>query len=243
MENKYIRWQQRLSNFSKALKELSDAVDWAETRALNKLEKQGLIQAFEYTHELAWKTLKDFFAYRGNSEIFGSRDAFNEAFQAGIITDGEVWMDMIKSRNETSHAYDEAAAAEVGLVIVNRYFGQFQALEQKLTELKEQVKERFLGLSEDNLQRINTVLTQFKRIDKAVVYGSRAKGNYKPGSDIDLCLYVKNIDLSGQYKIETALDDLFLPYKFDVTIYEKITNMELKNHIDRIGKQIYPSKL
>ena len=66
-----IRWIQRLSNYAKALKRLKDAVELEKERPLSNLEKQGLIQAFEFTHELAWKTLKDLLEHRGNSEIYG----------------------------------------------------------------------------------------------------------------------------------------------------------------------------
>lgn len=131
-----IRWHQRLSNYSKALIELTEAVTLANQRELSKLEKQGLIQAFEYTHELAWKTIKDFLEARGNSTIFGSRDASSEAFRLGIITDGQIWMNMIKSRNQTSHTYDEAVAQEIVSMIIETYFNQFKFLEQKFLELK-----------------------------------------------------------------------------------------------------------
>jgi nucleotidyltransferase substrate binding protein (TIGR01987 family) len=80
-----IRWQQRFSNYTKALEQLSDAVSLSRKRGLSKLEKQGLIQAFEYTHELAWKVLKDFLESRGKSDLYGSKDVTREAFRLGII--------------------------------------------------------------------------------------------------------------------------------------------------------------
>ncbi len=95
-----VRWQQRFSNYRRALAQLSR---FMEVEELNDLEKQGLIQAFEYTHELAWKTLSDFLKQKGNAEIYGSKDAAREAFKLGLVEKGEVWMDMIKSRNLTSH--------------------------------------------------------------------------------------------------------------------------------------------
>ncbi|MEM9992222.1 MAG: nucleotidyltransferase substrate binding protein, partial [Bacteroidota bacterium] len=82
MENQEdIRWIQRLSNYKKALYKLGEAVTLSKERTLSELEKQGLIQAFEYTHELAWKVMQDFFVYQGNTEIRGSRDATRAAFQ------------------------------------------------------------------------------------------------------------------------------------------------------------------
>lgn len=100
------RWEQRLENFSKALKQLENAVLLAEERELSDLEKQGLIQAFEFTHELAWNVMKDYFFFQDNISIIGSRDATREAFSIKLIQDGEGWLEMIKSRNKTSHTYN-----------------------------------------------------------------------------------------------------------------------------------------
>ena len=85
----------------------------AERRDLSDLERQGLIQAFELTHELAWNTLKDFLAARGSSEkLYGSRDATRAAFAAELIEDGEAWMMMIEHRNESSHTYNDEVPRE-----------------------------------------------------------------------------------------------------------------------------------
>lgn len=105
-----IRWQQRLANYQKALRQLEDAVALRQTRALSSLEQQGLIQAFEFTHELAWNVMKDFFVYQGNSNLAGSRDATRAAFAAQLVTDGQAWMDMIGSRNQSSHTYNSETA-------------------------------------------------------------------------------------------------------------------------------------
>ncbi|NUQ23875.1 MAG: nucleotidyltransferase substrate binding protein [Saprospiraceae bacterium] len=126
MNRQDIRWEQRLNNYNKALLQLEDAVTLAKKRALSKLEEQGLIQAFEFTHELAWKVMKDYFEYQGNTSITGSRDATREAFQVGLISDGEGWMEMIKSRNSTSHTYNEKTAAEIANHVINNYIGLFK---------------------------------------------------------------------------------------------------------------------
>ena len=123
-----VRWQQRFCSYSNALNELQEAVDLAKSRPLTKLEKQGLIQCFEYTHELAWKCIKDFVGEQGNTEIFGSRDALCEAFKLGIVEDGETWMQMIKSRNLTSHIYDQKTADEIAELIINEYIPPFWQL-------------------------------------------------------------------------------------------------------------------
>ena len=122
-----IRWQQRLNNFSRALTQLEGAVTLARERQLSELERQGLIQSFEYTHELAWNLMKDWFSYQGNTAITGSRDAIREAFSRGLIQDGETWMETIASRNQTSHAYNEAVAARIAERIVNDYATIFRS--------------------------------------------------------------------------------------------------------------------
>lgn len=145
-----IRWIQRFSNYKKALKQLQDAVELMGERELSILEKQGFIQSFEYTHELAWKTLKDFLENRGNADIYGSRDATKKAFALGLVEDGEIWMQMIKSRNLTGHTYDESTADGIIDLVKNLYYDQLGKLKIKMEEL-----------------------------EKASLYGFRANGNYK----------------------------------------------------------------
>ena len=131
-----IRWIQRLSNYKKALKRLKEAVELEAERSLSDLEKQGLIQAFEFTHELAWKTIKDFYEYQGESDIQGSRDASRLAFQRGLLENGETWMDMIKNRNLTSHTYDDETAEKIVSAICGQYIHEFIKMEERLTQLK-----------------------------------------------------------------------------------------------------------
>jgi nucleotidyltransferase substrate binding protein (TIGR01987 family) len=106
MENQDIRWKQRFSNFEKALLKLSEVIEKKEI--LSDLEKEGLIQRFEFTHELSWQVMKDFLIYDGIQNIIGSRSAVREAFNKGIISNGGIWMEMIESRNRTSHTYLES---------------------------------------------------------------------------------------------------------------------------------------
>lgn len=130
-----IRWKQRFSNYRLALSRLAEGVSIAHQRPLSDLEKQGLIQAFEFTHELAWNVMKDFFAYQGNVSIMGSRDATREAFAEGLVEDGEGWMEMIKSRNQTSHTYNRKIADEIVERILVSYFPLFETFSRRLTEL------------------------------------------------------------------------------------------------------------
>lgn len=137
MTTKDIRWKQRFSNFEKAFKQLEEAVELAQSRNLSRLEQQGVIQGFEYTHELAWQVLKDYFLHQGNPEIRGSRDATREAFKLGLIEDGDTWMDMIRSRNLTSHTYNEEVATDIVNRVIKDYFAAFQQLLHKMTEIEE----------------------------------------------------------------------------------------------------------
>lgn len=130
-----IRWQQRLANYKKALGQLTKFIDKGE---LNELEELGLIKAFEYTYELAWNVIKDFFGDRGNRNIYGSRDAIREAFSAGLIEDGEGWMEMYADRNKTSHTYNEETADEIMRNVFKRYFPLFLALREKMESLAEE---------------------------------------------------------------------------------------------------------
>ena len=138
-KSKDIRWLQSFDNYTKVLEQLSMAVSLANERKLSKLEEQGLIQSFEYTHELAWNTLKDFLIEQGNRDM----------------------------------------------------------------------------------------------------YGSRAKGNYRIGSDIDLTIIGTDIDLSKLNEIENRLDDLMLPYSFDISVFSHIKNDGLLDHIKHVGKEFY----
>lgn len=132
-----VRWIQRFNNYKKALKQLMEAVELTKERELSNLEKQGLVQAYEFTQELSWKVLKDFMQSRGIQDLFGSKDAVREAFKIGVIENGDIWMDMIKSRNLTSHTYNESAIEEIIDLIVNKYYEEFKNFNQRMDKLKE----------------------------------------------------------------------------------------------------------
>lgn len=143
-----IRWKQRFSNYQKALQRLKDNIEYFSTFLAENITpadilKQGLIQSFEFTHELAWNVMKDYAVYQGNSEIKGSRDAVRYSAQVGLI---------------------------------------------------------------------------------------------------DLTFEGKNLSLNLIYQIAVDLDDLLLPYFFDLSIKEKITNPDLLDHIKRVGMEFYSLK-
>jgi nucleotidyltransferase substrate binding protein (TIGR01987 family) len=139
-QNPDVRWRQRFENFQGAFAQLTKAVALARQRPLSELEQQGLIQAFEFTHELAWNVLKDYLEAQGYVDIIGSRGATRTAFQNGLVEDGEAWMDMIKARNRTTHTYNCKVAESIAKDILNRFEPAFAALQrhfQKLANLKE----------------------------------------------------------------------------------------------------------
>lgn len=124
-----IRWQQRFSNFRRALAQLEKALQLAKTRQLSELEMQGLIQGFEYTYELAWNVLKDYLQYQGVQGIIGARDAIMEGFKTGLLAEGKDWLRMMQSRTQTSHTYNETTAILVAEAVIMVYYGLFKDLE------------------------------------------------------------------------------------------------------------------
>ena len=134
-----IRWQQRFSNYQKALMRLSEAVDVLNSQDIvNVLEltllKEGLIQRFEYTHELAWKVMKDYLEYQGYVDIRGSRDAIRKSLELNIISDRR-WKSTIEARNLTSHNYDDETAENIYGEIIEVYYPLFIEFENKMKSL------------------------------------------------------------------------------------------------------------
>jgi nucleotidyltransferase substrate binding protein (TIGR01987 family) len=131
MEND-IRWKQRFYNYQKAVNQLTKFIEKGE---LNELEEQGIIKAFEYTYELAWKVIKDYYEQQGEVAIQGSRDAIRIAFQRGLIADGDNWMKMIKSRIASVHTYNLEVVKQINQDIHNIYFQLFLELQKKMASL------------------------------------------------------------------------------------------------------------
>ena len=132
--NDDCRWLQRFNNYKNALARLGDAVTLSQQRALSELEEQGLIQAFEFTHELAWNVMKDYLVFQGHSQITGSRDAIRLAFQVGLVADGVNWMDTINGRHESLQTYDAVAARNLAEKIISCYYGLFRKFEKKMCD-------------------------------------------------------------------------------------------------------------
>ena len=133
-----IRWKQRFGNFLKAFQALAEGVDLAQTRDLSNLEQQGLIQSFEFTHELAWNVLKDYLEEKGFSGLIGSKDATRLAFKNDLIDQGDDWLKMIEARNLTTHTYNFAVAQSVVEDILERYHPAFEDMAMRFALLRDQ---------------------------------------------------------------------------------------------------------
>jgi len=129
-----IRWKQRFQNFHRAYTLLHEALEHGPD-ALSILEKEGVVQRFEFSFELAWKTLKDFLEEGGlNITPVTPRQVIKEAFAAKMLADGQVWIDMLNHRNLLTHIYDEAVFKNAVEAISARYLPAMEALHRDLTK-------------------------------------------------------------------------------------------------------------
>ncbi len=135
MENQDIRWKQRFEHFVNAFKQLRNAQKLKSEREFTELELQGVIQAFEVSQELSWKVMKDFLEEQGKTDLFGSKNAVREAFNVGLISNGDIWLEMIKTRNITSHIYDENQVKIILTEILSKYYPVFLEFENKMKNL------------------------------------------------------------------------------------------------------------
>lgn len=139
MVDSNIRWLERLDTYKKALARLTETVLLFKHQPLSPLEKDGMVQRFEYTQELAWKLLKNYIEYQGEEQrLTGSRDVVRRAFAMGLIKDSDTWFDMLDSRNTTSHVYDEKVEVEVLDKIINLYYPILNDLKEAMEEISRQ---------------------------------------------------------------------------------------------------------
>lgn len=129
MRTKEIRWKQRFENFNKAYNQFHKAIQNFDK--LSVLEKEGLIQRFEYTFELAWKTLKDYLESQEVEAKF-PREVIKQAFHYELIQDGELWMDMLEKRNLLAHTYDEERFNFAVKKIKEEYYGAISQIHSLL---------------------------------------------------------------------------------------------------------------
>lgn len=131
--NPDLRWKQRFENFEKALRLLREAL--ADVESLSVLEKEGAVQRFEFTFELGWKTLHDYLAYSGVVVVpVTPRSVIKQAFAAKIISDGQLWIDMLDCRNLMSHTYDEAVFDQAVRQMAERFLNGLDEAHKFLKE-------------------------------------------------------------------------------------------------------------
>ena len=129
--NKDIRWKQRFQNFEKAFILLKNSL---EAKSFSVVERAGIVQIFEFTFELGWKTLKDYLEEQGVKAAF-PRDVIKEAFRTQLIEDGDTWMDMLDKRNLMAHTYDDDKAELAFRLIQDKFFVAIENLYGKLNQL------------------------------------------------------------------------------------------------------------
>jgi nucleotidyltransferase substrate binding protein (TIGR01987 family) len=134
MQNADIRWEQRFGNYRKALAKLEQVAAGKDIASLSELEKEGMIQRFEYTFELAWKTLQDLLEYKGYRDIAGPNPVLEQALNDGYIENEKGWRSMKKSREMTSHTYNSETAEDISEDIVAHYYKLLKALEARLEQ-------------------------------------------------------------------------------------------------------------
>lgn len=135
MSSQDIRWLQRFEHFKQAHEQLKEALAELASRELSRLEKQGTVQAFEFTYELAWNVLRDYLIWQGAETISGSRDAIREGFRLGLISDGQAWLAMLQDRNRTVHTYNETTANQIIAQLASVYATLFAEFEVKFDGL------------------------------------------------------------------------------------------------------------
>lgn len=232
MNNEHIRWKLRYNSFSKAFLQLEKAV---QLKTYSEYEQEALIHRFEYTLELAWKTLQDYLEERGFIDVRGPKPVIKQAFQDNILSDGNIWIEMLESRNLTTHSYDKETSNTITNKIVNNYYFAIRELKNTLFErYNKDAKQIKFGLEEKHYEIIKNVLNKINEIEQIIIFGSRAIGTAKNGSDIDLAIKGANINHNLILKILRDLDDLSVAYKFDVIHYDTAST-ELKEQIDKYG--------
>lgn len=244
MSDSDTRWVQRFQNFQLALARLTTAVGIAQP---SEIERAGLIQFFEYTFELAWKTLKDYLEAEGFApeDVRSPRAAIRQAFAQAVVADGAGWLRMLDDRNRTVHTYDEAAAAQVAHNVATAWLPLLTALHARLlpdvsrpTAPPPLPSPAAEPLPPAELAELRAVFGQVPGLTKVVLFGSRAKGTHRPTSDIDLALFGP-LSPAALARAAGLLDASTLPYQVDVLAYDDIDSPDLRAHIGRVGVVVW----
>jgi nucleotidyltransferase substrate binding protein (TIGR01987 family) len=127
-----VRWKQRFDNYKKALSHLKSAVHYAKDKPKNDIGLLSVIKAFELSFEPAWNVMKDFLTMKGIAGIIGSKDAVRHAHNEGLISDGQLWINMIDVRNLATHSYNEETAEAIVEKIIEQYFAALTAFTDRM---------------------------------------------------------------------------------------------------------------
>ena len=241
-----IRWQYRFRNFSRAFSLLREALD-DPIEGLNQLEREGVIQRFEFTFELSWQLLRDRLEYDGVviSQVT-PRNVIREAVSTGLVPDGRIWEEMIEDRNRMSHRFDCDLFEEVLANVRGDYLPAFGELHHRMNAeidaatIGDDEGDRITktGLPASILEQLRRVFSQYPDLDAVRLFGSYATGRATHRSDIDLAT-VGITDRLRAGRLALDLEDLPIIQKCDVQAYESIDYAPLKRHIDERGVTIY----
>ena len=242
------RWLYRFDNYKRAFGLLREAMETLEVRELTQLEKEGVIQRFEYTWELAWKLIKDYLEHEGIVlDKITPASVLRAALQAKVIDHGERWMQALDARNKMSHTYDFDVFEATIQEIQKTYLGLFDTLHVAMMEvaLEGPQTDRLVdmaadhGLSGQQLQTIHDILRPWAhKIAEVGLFGSRATGNYRPYSDIDLILYGE-VEASDIDRLHTLFEESSLPMEVDVNAWNLITDPPLKAHVKSVMRPLF----
>jgi nucleotidyltransferase substrate binding protein (TIGR01987 family) len=224
------RFEQRRADLQKAVIRLEEACAEPESSFL----RDSVIQRFEFCWELAWKMLKLQLAYLG-IEALSPRDVIRQSLQAGLIGDGEVWTEAQLHRNMTSATYEEPRAGfaprvgQRGQHLANQVGAAMQSA-RKVNPAS--------GLSEQILSLLRQEISRFPEVRAAYLYGSRARGNYTPRSDIDIAIDAPAMTQQAFAQLWSALQATPIAYPLDCVWLQALPESALKEQIRKEGRPV-----
>lgn len=244
-----IRWHYCFRNFSHAFSLLREALD-GPIEGLTQLEREGVIQRFEFTFELSWQLLKDRLEYDGALiSPVTPRNVIREAASTGLVNDGQIWEEMIEDRNRMSHRFDCDLFEGILGNVRGDYLPAFGELHHRMNaEIAaaaigddEGYRITETGLPTSILEQLRRIFSQYPDLDAVRLFGSYATGKATPRSDIDLAT-LGIIDRYVLGRLALDLEDLPIIQKCDVQVYESINYEPLRRHIDEKGITIYEKR-
>ncbi|WOD41157.1 HI0074 family nucleotidyltransferase substrate-binding subunit [Nodosilinea sp. E11] len=229
-----LRWVQRFQNFDEAYQTFGRVFERYQTAPDDEVVQIALIQAFAFTFEIAWRTMKEYLEYDGYSGLSNSKQTVRVAFQAGMITSPEDWMATIARRNMTNHVYDTAVLQEMITFIRDEFIPLVQAFHSEFSQAMS------YGLSKQQLKDIVQFIAAYPEIEEAILFGSRALCTQKPASDVDIAIKGDGVTSALAARLKFDIEaDTYLPYFFNFVAYGMIPCESLRQHINKEGISIY----